>query len=650
METEGESFYNSTEIQTNKLISKAMLFIIPVFPLLYLGNVIGFFPELNNILVLIISCAYSLFAVLNYFANKYQPFKKSTKFILVFIIGILIFFLSLCQGLNFYITYVFLILLSTFYFDKNFTRITVIYSVIIMVSSFYIRSLTMIELNYRTTRQAWFIAYTSGSLVEFAFYSIFAVYLAVTIKNVLDVIFTNKKSINATNTQLDESFARLESELMVLSEKYGTRNALGEQSAENSVFKTTYFDNYNDNFYKDYEKNQNMLVLKMTVWLWFTLPFLIAGKLAGIFPAIEYPFLLLLATVYSAGIGIAIAVLKKNPESKAIKYILLYTIEVAMLLMSVNQGLELFISYALVPFISCLYLNKKFSLHLLISCFVLMILSLGGRAAFNVPNYVYIPADKVHSTPLQWFFGYSLGLTCEYIVNAVPLYALISRNQKIVHSVYDGTKELFKAQTTMISRYVEAISLYNTRLEQHSRNVAAYVSIICKNLRLNHEYSEELTDEQIFRYTSAALLHDIGIIAIPNTMVFPVEKKDEITDDMINQHVYEGTQLLKDTMISLDKDFLTIMCNATLFHHENWDGTGYPRRLKGKEIPLVAQIIAGANLIDNLLSGSRDFEKVSFDEVIPIVKSYKGTKIAPDIARAIQNAEMELWKYYDSIM
>ena len=140
-------------------------------------------------------------------------------------------------------------------------------------------------------------------------------------------------------------------------------------------------------------------------------------------------------------------------------------------------------------------------------------------------------------------------------------------------------------------------------------------------------------DDYFRNVVLAAPLHDIGKIKIPDVVL---NKPGKLTDkeyEIIKKHSNYGANIVKKTIYSIEnKEYADVAYNIAKYHHERWDGTGYPDRLKGEEIPLEARIMALADVYDALIS-DRVYKKAYSKEVaIKIIEEGSGTQFDPVLA------------------
>lgn len=142
-----------------------------------------------------------------------------------------------------------------------------------------------------------------------------------------------------------------------------------------------------------------------------------------------------------------------------------------------------------------------------------------------------------------------------------------------------------------------------------------------------------ISDDYFRNVVLAAPLHDIGKIKIPDIVL---NKPARLTDDeyeIIKNHSIYGANIVKKTIYSLEnKDYADVAYNIARHHHERWDGTGYPDRLKGEEIPLEARIMALADVYDALISDRVYKKAYSKEKAIEIIKEGSGSQFDPLLA------------------
>ena len=170
-----------------------------------------------------------------------------------------------------------------------------------------------------------------------------------------------------------------------------------------------------------------------------------------------------------------------------------------------------------------------------------------------------------------------------------------------------------------ISVLTKALDSRDTYTMYHSENVAKYAVKIAENMRLSKECCEIIH--------KGSLLHDLGKIGIPEHVLM---KNGILTDEeykIIKNHPIIGYNMLKDIT-----DFhINGILDIVLFHHERYDGKGYPKGLKGKQIPLFARIVAVADTFDAMTTKRVYRKQIDLKYTINEIRKHKGTQFDPEI-------------------
>jgi putative two-component system response regulator len=159
-----------------------------------------------------------------------------------------------------------------------------------------------------------------------------------------------------------------------------------------------------------------------------------------------------------------------------------------------------------------------------------------------------------------------------------------------------------------------------------------YIKILIDEMKSHHVYEDEISGWDDEKVISSARMHDLGKISITDLIVNKPGKLTENEYEIIKSHAIEGERIIEKIISRTGEgEFLR---NAKLFagsHHEHWDGTGYPRGLKGEEIPLQGRIMATVDVYDALVS-ERPYKKAfTDDEAVRIIMDKSGTYYDPKI-------------------
>lgn len=183
----------------------------------------------------------------------------------------------------------------------------------------------------------------------------------------------------------------------------------------------------------------------------------------------------------------------------------------------------------------------------------------------------------------------------------------------------------------------------------HVKNTQRYVELLCQALKKHRSYAPVMTDEYMNYLVKAAPLHDVGKIKITDLIL---QKPGKLSDDefrIMQNHTRFGADIIEDILGGVeDESYLKIARDVALYHHERWDGNGYPEGLRGNDIPLSARIMAIADVFD-ALSADRVYHRgiKSIDTVLNIIEDSAGTQFDPNLARIFVGLKDELQRHLE---
>ena len=174
-----------------------------------------------------------------------------------------------------------------------------------------------------------------------------------------------------------------------------------------------------------------------------------------------------------------------------------------------------------------------------------------------------------------------------------------------------------------------------TRVEEQKQEYLrreAEVEAFIKRLMTVPKYSDVLTPTMVKKAIRSAPLHDVGKIAIEDAVLRKDSSLNGTEFDRMKQHsVIGGDLFLHITDVITDKEFGRVAEQIARYHHERWDGSGYPEGLKGKQIPLVARIMSIVDVYDALTS-ERSYKKpYSHEKSVDIIRTGRGTNFDPEL-------------------
>ncbi len=187
-----------------------------------------------------------------------------------------------------------------------------------------------------------------------------------------------------------------------------------------------------------------------------------------------------------------------------------------------------------------------------------------------------------------------------------------------------------KMQDGLIITMADMVEKRDSDTGAHIQKTAAYVDIILRGLREKGYYKNKLTDKYISDVVRSAPLHDVGKINIPDAVL---NKPGKLTDeeyDIMKTHTTAGKNIMENAISTVEgENYLKEARNMAGYHHERWDGKGYPEHLKGEVIPLSARVMAVADVFDALTSARIYKPPFTMEKALAIIQEGSGTQFDP---------------------
>ena len=251
-------------------------------------------------------------------------------------------------------------------------------------------------------------------------------------------------------------------------------------------------------------------------------------------------------------------------------------------------------------------------------------------------DYTLVKAREIYDN--EWFLIYMVGVP---MIAAAWLswYIARTRVQRMLEfqrrELELARKQIQMGNETIIA-IAKAVDAKDERTSQHSQRVSEYSALIAREMGMSEDECENLR--------RTALLHDIGKIGIPDSIL---NKPARLTDEeyaVMKSHVTRGAEILKDFTL------LDHVVDGARYHHEKYDGTGYPDGLKGEEIPLYGRIIGVADAFDAMTANRVYRKQMDFDYVLGEMRKGRGTQFDPQMVdillRLIDEGKIDLNELY----
>lgn len=195
--------------------------------------------------------------------------------------------------------------------------------------------------------------------------------------------------------------------------------------------------------------------------------------------------------------------------------------------------------------------------------------------------------------------------------------SLLHVNEKLEQRVFERTQELATAYDTTLEGWAKALELRDKETEGHSRRVTELTMKLARDL--------DVSEDDLIQIHRGAILHDIGKMAVPDEILRKADKLNDKEWEIVRRHPIIAYELLSPI------PYLKKALDIPYCHHEKWDGTGYPRGLKGEQIPLAARIFAVADVWDAVQSDRPYKERWPRERAIQYLIEQSGHHFDPSI-------------------
>lgn len=259
----------------------------------------------------------------------------------------------------------------------------------------------------------------------------------------------------------------------------------------------------------------------------------------------------------------------------------------------------------------------------------------------NIP-VIFLTA-KIHMEDEQR--GFDVGAV-DYIVKPISPPIVLARIQThlflkdqrrfLEYQVEQRTREIALIQDVTIYALASLAETRDNETGNHIRRTQNYVRLLAEKLRDHPRFSAQLTTPVIALLYKSAPLHDIGKVGIPDHILLKPGPLTAEEYEIMKKHAQLGANALieAEKLIGRENNFLQYAREIAMWHHEHWDGSGYPDGLRGEDIPVSARLMALADVYDALISERVYKQAFDHDVAVQTIVEGRGTHFDPDIVDA----------------
>lgn len=210
---------------------------------------------------------------------------------------------------------------------------------------------------------------------------------------------------------------------------------------------------------------------------------------------------------------------------------------------------------------------------------------------------------------------------------------LRNQNAYLEAEVARRMQDTLLVQDVTINALAELAETRDNETGNHIRRTQQYVRILAQRLQTHPRFAGFLTDKVVELMAKSAPLHDIGKVGIPDQILLKPGKLNEEEWAIMKTHSMLGALSIERALRNADRrlDFLDMAMQIARFHHEKWDGNGYPEGLKENDIPIPARLMALADVFDALVTRRVYKEAIPFYMAKEIIVAERGRHFDPDV-------------------
>jgi len=221
-------------------------------------------------------------------------------------------------------------------------------------------------------------------------------------------------------------------------------------------------------------------------------------------------------------------------------------------------------------------------------------------------------------------------------------------NSTLEKEVKEKTEHVRVMQESIITGMASVVESRDDCTGGHIRRTSKCVKVLVEALEAGGEY--DVPESFWTDVTKAAPMHDLGKIAVADELLHKPGRYVDEEFERMKKHAEKGAEIVAEVLREVkDTAFVQIAINVANYHHERWDGTGYPKELKGTEIPLEARIMALADVFDVLVSKRSYKEAYDYDTAFHIIEDSLGSHFDPELGKVFMSCRKQLEDLYDSM-
>lgn len=265
---------------------------------------------------------------------------------------------------------------------------------------------------------------------------------------------------------------------------------------------------------------------------------------------------------------------------------------------------------------------------------------------FLVGSIVFWPKKELLQIIFCGFVGYFLFVARSM---AHELRTLQDKNADLLSIIENKQAEFFSIQVISIEILVNLTKLKDKETGSHLKRIQSYVRLIAEQLKAESAYAEYLRSRPHYveDVSLASVLHDIGKTATPRSILIKTERLSPDEFEIVKKHTVAAGKILRQASSTFFEQFqadscMTLACEIAHYHHEHWNGHGYPEGRIGRDIPLSARIVAVADVYDALTSPRPYKQSWPHHLAVAEITAQSGRQFEPAVVEAFLRVEEQI--------
>lgn len=240
-------------------------------------------------------------------------------------------------------------------------------------------------------------------------------------------------------------------------------------------------------------------------------------------------------------------------------------------------------------------------------------------------------------------------IVIQRVKNVIELYRHKNNQEEIIklqtNQIDEQNDNRKKHHAHLIEILHTIMSYRNTESMRHIKYVQGYTRILANQYAKLYPRSR-MTGKKIDIIVQAAEMHDIGKIAMPDHVIQRSGRLSKAELGLLQEHTIRGSKIMKVMFAFQGTDYSRICYNVCLYHHEKYDGSGYPYGIGKDRIPMEAQLVALADMYDVLINESMNGQSFSKERVYYMLMNGECGELSPRIKECLQNAKEDMEEFH----